>query len=118
MIIGTEQVSYLTSRFLLLYYPGSIFFILINMPGLKQSNFEYIIKHQSKSFDDAMQRITYSFNDIENTIIGQVEEDGNTIYLYEYRGKYIGTEFLISFSKDSVSYKLINIDEKQKELTN
>jgi hypothetical protein len=55
---------------------------------------------------------------VESTIIGQVEEDGNTICLYEYRGKYIGTEFLISFSKDSVSYKLINVDEKQNELSN
>lgn len=83
---------------------------------MKQSNFEYIIKHKSKSFDDQKQRITYSYNNMEHTIIGQVEEEGNTICLYEYRGKYIGTEFLISFSKDSVSYKLINVDEKQNEL--
>jgi len=83
---------------------------------LKQSNFEYITKHKSKSFSDSKQRITYSFNNVESTIIGQVEEDGNNICLYEYRGKYIGTEFLICFSKDSVSYKLINVDEKQNEL--
>lgn len=55
---------------------------------------------------------------MEKTIIGQVEEEGNYIFLYEYRGRYIGTEFLISFSKDSVSYTLINIDEKQNEITN
>jgi hypothetical protein len=85
---------------------------------LKQSNFDNIIKHKSKSFADLKQRITYSYNNIESTIIGQVEEDGNQIFLYEYRGKYIGTEFLISFSKDSVSYKLLNVDQKQNELAN
>lgn len=85
---------------------------------MKQHNFEYIIKHKSKSFSDAMQRITYSFNNVESTIIGQVEDDGSYICLYEYRGKYIGTEFLISFSKNSVSYKLINVDEGQNELNN
>lgn len=85
---------------------------------MKQSNFEYITKHKSKSFADARQRITYSFNNVEITIIGQVEEDGNNISLYEYRGKYIGTEFLISFSKNSVSYKLINIDEDYNEMAN
>lgn len=83
---------------------------------MKQSNFEYITKHKSKSFLDQKQRITYSYNDAESTIIGQVEEEGNHIFLYEYRGKYIGTEFLISFAKNSVSYKLINVDEGQNEL--
>jgi hypothetical protein len=83
---------------------------------LKQSNFEYITKHKSKSFTDTKQRITYSFNSMEKTIIGQMEEEGNYIFLFEYRGKYIGTEFLISFSKDSVSYKLITVDEKQNDL--
>jgi hypothetical protein len=52
---------------------------------------------------------------VESTIIGSVEEEGNIICLYEYRGKYIGTEFLISFAKNSVSYKLISIDEKESE---
>ena len=112
-----EQVSYLTYSFFVSRRVVTAFFNYTNMPDLKQSNFEYIIKHKSKSFDDAKQRITYSFNNVESTIIGQVEEDGNNICLYEYRGKYIGTEFLISFSKDSVSYKLINVDEKQNELT-
>ena len=85
---------------------------------MKQENFEYITKHISRSFADAKQRITYSFNNVEHTIIGQVEENGNYIFLYEYRGKYVGTEFLISFSRNSVSYKLINIEEMQNELTN
>lgn len=85
---------------------------------MKPENFEYITKHKSRSFADTKQRITYSFNNVEKTIIGQVEENGNYICLYEYRGKYIGTEFLISFSKNSVSYKLINIEEIQNELTN
>ena len=85
--------------------------------AVKQGNFEHITKHKSKSFADLKQRITYSYNNIESTIIGQVEEEGNQIFLYEYRGKYIGTEFLISFAKNSSSYKLINVDEKQNELT-
>ena len=83
---------------------------------VKQQNFEYITKHKSKSLNDVTQRITYSFNNTESTIIGQVEEDGNNICLYEYRGKYIGTEFLISFSKNSVSYKLVNVEEKQQDV--
>lgn len=83
---------------------------------MNNSNFEYITKHKSKSFTDAKQRITYSFNNLEKTIIGQVEEEGNNIFLFEYRGKYIGTEFLISFSKQSVSYKLIQVDEKENDL--
>jgi hypothetical protein len=38
-------------------------------------------------------------------------EKNNRIYLYEYRGKYIGNEFFISFSKESISYKLIKVEE-------
>jgi hypothetical protein len=83
---------------------------------LKQSNFDYLAKHKSRSFSDAKQRITYSFNDVENTIIGQMEEEGNNICLYEYRGKYIGTEFLISFSRNSVSYKLLNVEEDEPQI--
>ena len=93
-------------------------FINHNPSAVKQNNFEHITKHKSKSFADLKQRITFSYNNIESTIIGQVEEEGNQIFLYEYRGKYIGTEFLISFAKNSASYKLINIDEKQNELSN
>ncbi|HEY1018630.1 MAG TPA: hypothetical protein VGE25_06525 [Sediminibacterium sp.] len=78
---------------------------------MKQGNFEYINKHKSRSSADPKQRITYSFHNKEYTIIGQVEEEGNLVCIYEYRGKYIGTEFLISFSKNSVSYRLINVDE-------
>lgn len=59
-----------------------------------------------------MQRITYSYNDVENTIVGHVEENGDLICLYEYRGKYFGAEFLISFSKNSSSYKLIDAAEE------
>jgi hypothetical protein len=55
---------------------------------------------------------TYSFNNIERTVTGLVQERENQIYLYEYRGKYIGTEFFISFSKESVSYKLIKTEEE------
>jgi hypothetical protein len=55
---------------------------------------------------------TYSFNNIERTVTGLVQERENHIYLYEYRGKYIGTEFFISFSKESVSYKLIKTEEE------
>ena len=83
---------------------------------MAQHNFDYLTKHKSKSFSDLKQRITYSFNQKEHIIIGQVEEEGDTISLYEYRGQYIGTEFLISFSKHSVSYKLLNVEEKQNEL--
>ncbi|MES2005847.1 MAG: hypothetical protein V4450_15120 [Bacteroidota bacterium] len=91
-------------------------FFTLYLSTLKQQNFEYLTKHKSRSFTDVKQRITYSFNNQEHTIIGQMEEDGTNICLYEYRGKYIGTEFLISFSKNSVSYKLINVDEGQNEL--
>ncbi len=45
-----------------------------------------------------------------------MEEEGNIICLYEYRGIYVGTEFLISFAKNSVSYKLISVDENENEL--
>jgi hypothetical protein len=84
-----------------------------NTSALKQQHFEYLTKHKSRNFSDAKQRILYSFNNVESAIIGQVEEEGNYISLYEYRGPYIGTEFLISFSKNSVSYKLIRVVEKE-----
>jgi hypothetical protein len=78
---------------------------------LKQGNFDNLQKHQRKVFNDAKQRITYSYNNVENTIVGHVEENGDLICLYEYRGQHFGTEFLISFSRNSVSYKLINAEE-------
>ncbi len=53
---------------------------------------------------------SYSFNNVTRTVIGQVLEGESHIYLYEYRDKFIGTEFFISFSKESVSYKLLKVD--------
>ena len=55
--------------------------------------------------------ITYSFNEQEQTIVGIMEEREGLIFLYEYRGKYIGIEFFISFSKQSISYKLLKVDD-------
>lgn len=40
-----------------------------------------------------------------------MEEKEGQIYLFEYRGLYVGTEFFISFSKQSISYKLIEVNE-------
>ena len=80
---------------------------------MKAYNFEHIIKHKSRSSLDSKQRITYTFNNVENVITGSMEEEGNMICLYEYRGIYVGTEFLISFAKDSISYKLISVEEKE-----
>ena len=78
---------------------------------MRTKNFEYYTQHREKTFSDKNQLITYSFNEKEQTIIGIVEEKGDLIYLYEYRGKYIGIEFFISFSKKSISYKLIEVNE-------
>jgi hypothetical protein len=72
---------------------------------------DYYAKLKSRLFSNQTQRITYSFNDIERTITGIMQEREDFIYLYEYRGQYIGTEFFISFSKKSISYKLIKVDE-------
>lgn len=71
----------------------------------------YYATHQSKPYSSLQQLITYSFNDEVKSIFGYIEEKGNLIFLYEYRGKYIGTEFFISFAKSSVSYQLISITE-------
>jgi hypothetical protein len=78
---------------------------------MKRKHFEYYKTHENRTFSDQQYLITYSFNSIEQNIVGLVEEKKNLIYLYEYRGKYIGTEFLISFSNDSTSYKLLKISE-------
>jgi len=72
---------------------------------------EYYSKIETRSFPDQKQLITYSFNEKEQTITGIMLERENLIYLYEYRGKYIGVEFFISFSKESISYKLIKVEE-------
>ncbi|MDE3253206.1 MAG: hypothetical protein KGO92_10400 [Bacteroidota bacterium] len=85
---------------------------------MTQGNFAYLTKHVSRTSSDPKQRITYSFHDVETTIIGKVEEINNNLCLYEYRGKYIGTEFLISFSKHSVSYKLISVEDETPEVNN
>ena len=78
---------------------------------MDRKHFEYYTNHESKTFSGDHQLITYSFNDYERTIVGVMEERDNLIYLYEYRGKYIGTEFFISFSHNSSSYKLIKVDK-------
>lgn len=77
---------------------------------MRSKNFEYYTQKSDKAFSDQTQLITYSFNEKEQTILGVVEEKGDLIYLYEYRGKYIGIEFFISFSKTSISYKLIKVN--------
>jgi len=83
---------------------------------MTKSNFDYYSGHDTLSFSEHKQLITYTFNNIENTILGIMEEKKSYIYLYEYRGKYVGLEFFISFSKESVSYKLIKVTETDKEV--
>ncbi|MEO5563364.1 MAG: hypothetical protein ABIR18_08015 [Chitinophagaceae bacterium] len=78
---------------------------------MDRKHFEYYAKHETRAFSNQSQLITYSFNGDEKTIVGAIEEKNNLIFLYEYRGKYVGTEFFISFAKNSLSYKLIKIDE-------
>lgn len=68
-------------------------------------------KSDKRVLSDQKQLITYSFNEKEQTITGVIEEREGLIFLYEYRGKYVGTEFFISFSKNSSSYKLIKVNE-------
>jgi len=71
----------------------------------------YYGHHEEKLFPDQKQLITYSYNQKEHTIIGIIEEKNGFYYLYEYRGKYVGIEFYISFAKDSSAYKLIKVDD-------
>ena len=78
---------------------------------MEKKHIDYYTKHKNRSFSDQKQLITYSFNDAERTIVGAMEEKDNLIYLYEYRGKLVGTEFFISFSKESIFYKLIKVGE-------
>jgi hypothetical protein len=78
---------------------------------MERKHVDYYARHENRSFSDQKQVITYSFHDHEKTIIGAMQEKGNLIFLYEYRGTLIGTEFFISFSKTSISYKLIRVDE-------
>lgn len=78
---------------------------------MKQKQQYSLPQHISKSVTDHLQNITFSIYGVERSIIGIMTEVENYIYLYEYRGKQTGTEFFISFSKNSISYKLINVQE-------
>jgi hypothetical protein len=78
---------------------------------MHSKQFNYYSEYEIKVFPDIKQLITYSFNEKENSITGIMLEKQDRIYLYEYRGKYIGNEFFISFSKESISYKLIKVEE-------
>ncbi|HYM95259.1 MAG TPA: hypothetical protein VET23_14050 [Chitinophagaceae bacterium] len=78
---------------------------------MHDKHFDFYSKLESKTFPDKNQLITYSFNEKERKITGIMLEKEDLIFLYEYRGKYIGTEFLISFSKNSISYKFIKAEE-------
>ncbi|MBP9214013.1 MAG: hypothetical protein V9E96_06220 [Chitinophagaceae bacterium] len=68
-------------------------------------------QHTSRTLADSLQVITYTSFGKEYSIKGIMEEVENYIYLYEYRGKQIGTEFFISFSKNSTTYKLVDVQE-------
>lgn len=81
---------------------------------MHSKDFNYYSEYETKSFPDQKQLITYSFNEKEATIIGVMLEKKDLIFLYEYRGDYVGNEFFISFSKESVSYKLIKVEEVTK----
>jgi hypothetical protein len=84
--------------------------LLYQIAGMHSKNFDYYSSYEPKLFPDKY-LITYSFNETENTITGVMLEKNGLIFLYEYRGEYIGTEFFISFSKQSISYKLIKVEE-------
>lgn len=78
---------------------------------------DYYSKLKPKLLSDQKQKITFSFNEVERTITGLVQEKEGLIFLYEYRGQFIGIEFFISFSKQSVSYKLIKVDDMPADIT-
>ena len=78
---------------------------------MRTKYFNYYTNHEVKSFPDQKQLITYSFNEKKQTIVGIMEEKDGLIFLYEFRGQFIGIEFFISFSKQSTSYKLIEVNE-------
>ena len=79
---------------------------------MHDKRFEYYSNFEVTAFPEQKQLITYSFNEKESTITGIMLEKKDHIYLYEYRGEYIGVEFFIAFSKQSISYKLIKVEEK------
>jgi len=79
----------------------------------------YYSDYVNKPLPEQQQMITFSYDEMEKTINGVLIEDTERIYLYEYRGRYIGNEFLISFSKDSIFYKLVKVEDapsQEKEL--
>lgn len=78
---------------------------------MKHKHFDYYSASEPEPLPDQKQLITYSFNEHERKITGTILEKSDFIFLYEYRGKYIGTEFFISFSKNSTAYKLIKVEE-------
>ena len=84
---------------------------LVKLSIMNSKQVDYYSKLKARLFSDQKQKITYSFNEMERTITGIMQEKEDLIYLYEYRGQYIGIEFFISFSKKSISYKLIKVDE-------
>jgi hypothetical protein len=78
---------------------------------MHDKRFDYYSKFEAMPIPDQKQLITYSFNEVQSTITGVMLEKKGLIFLYEYRGDYIGVEFFISFSKESVSYKLIKVED-------
>jgi len=84
--------------------------LLYQIAAMHSKNFDYYSSYEPKTFPEKY-LITYSFNETERTITGVMLEKNDLIFLYEYRGAYIGTEFFISFSKQSISYKLIKVEE-------
>ena len=71
----------------------------------------YYADYEKRTLPLQQQLITYSFNEREKTISGVLLEEEDRIYLFEYRDRYIGNEFLISFSKSSIYYKLIKVED-------
>ena len=71
----------------------------------------YYSDYVSRIIPIQQQLITYSFLEKEKTITGALLEEEDRIYLYEYRGRYTGNEFLISFSKESTFYRLIKVED-------
>ena len=87
------------------------FILLYETECMHDKYFNYYSRFETITFPDQKKLITYSFNDKEKTITGIMMEKKDLIFLYEYRGEYIGIEFFISFSKQSISYKLIKVEE-------
>ena len=85
--------------------------LFYQMAHMRNKNSDYYSAYEPRLFPDQKQLITYSYNETERTIVGIMLERKDLIFLYEYRGEYIGIEFFISFSKESLSYKLIKVEE-------